>query len=282
MEFETIRYSVKDRVATITFDRPDRLNAFNATMRQEFLAVFDLTDADDAVRAVVVTGAGRGFSAGADLAGGGATFARDPSQRDIAGITALRIFNSHKPVIGAVNGAAVGMGATVCLPMDFLIASRTAKFGFAFARRGIAPDGCSSWFLPRRVGISAAADWMYSGRLIEAEEALSSGLVRSLHAPEDLLPAANQLAHQMSDGSAPLSVSTARHLLWRMLGAPHPVLANHAESIALAATGGHRDAREGIGAFLEKRPAEFTGSVAAEIPDLFPAFRAPDYPQTAR
>jgi enoyl-CoA hydratase/carnithine racemase len=278
MELETIQYAAEDGVATITFDRPDRLNAFNATMKQELLAVFDLTDADDAVRAVVVTGAGRGFSAGADLAGGGSTFERDPKQRDIAGVIALRIFDSRKPVIGAVNGPAVGMGATICLPMDFLVASENAKFGFAFARRGITPDGCSSWFLTRRVGISTAAHWMYSGSLFGAHEAVAAGLVRSLHQPAELLPAARRLAHEVSDHSAPISIAATRQLLWRMLGAPHPVLANHAESIGLAHSGGHRDANEGIAAFLEKRPAHFSGSVAKGLPDLFPGFRAPDYP----
>jgi enoyl-CoA hydratase/carnithine racemase len=165
--------------------------------------------------------------------------------------------------------------------MDFLIASDTAKFGFVFARRGIAPDGCSSWFLTRRVGVSTAADWMYSGRVFTADEAVATGLVRTLHKCDDLLPAAYRLAHEVADGSAPISIAAARHLLWRMLGATHPVLANHAESIALAHSGGHRDAREGIAAFLEKRPAQFTGSVAEELPDLFEAFPAPAYPAAA-
>ena len=231
MDYTQIRYEVADGIATITLNRPDQLNAFTSTMMNEIIDAFDHTDADDDVRVVVMTGSGRGFCAGADLSGGGATFAKGGSDvktkvegvtRDGGGLASLRIYESHKPVIGAINGAAVGVGVTMTLPMDFRLASTTARFGFVFARRGIVPEACSSWFLPRIVGISKATEWVYTGRIFSAQEALEGGLVRSVHEPEDLLAAAYVLAREIADNTAPVSVSLARHMLWRGLSLDHP------------------------------------------------------------
>jgi enoyl-CoA hydratase/carnithine racemase len=282
MGVATIGYEVQDGVATITLDRPHRLNAFTLEMAQELIRALDLADADDHVRAVILTGSGRAFSSGADLSAGGGTF--EPSSdggphRDTGGEVTLRIFASLKPVIAAVNGPAVGLGASICLPADFVLASSSARFGFPFARLGITPDGCSTWFLPRRVGISTAAEWLYTGRTVSADEALSSGLVRSVHAPDTLSSAARELASSIAGSAAPCSVAAIRQMIWRMLGAPHPVLANHAESIALAASGRSADAREGVAAFVEKRSPEFVGSVSSSTAlDVFGAFPAPAYP----
>ncbi len=247
--FEHIAYAVEDRVATITLNRPDRLNAFTATMCRELIAAFDLLDADDEVRAVVVTGAGRGFCAGADLAAGGETFSHaervDGVHRDGGGLVTLRIFRSLKPVIAAVNGPAVGVGATMQLPMDIRLASTEARFGFVFARRGIVPEAASSWFLPRIVGISRALEWCATGRVFEAREALDGGLVRSLHEPDALLPAAYDLAREIADNAAPVSVALTRQLLWRMLGADDPMEAHKVDSRAIAARGASPDAARG-------------------------------------
>ena len=281
--FETLLYQVEDGLAQITLNRPERLNAFTGLMRQELIAALDRVDADDGVRALIVTGAGRAFCAGADLAGGGATFdydarARQEGQsieagmvhRDGGGQVTLRMFECHKPIIGAINGPAVGVGVTMTLPMDIRIAALGAKFGFVFARRGIVPEAASAWFLPRLVGVSRALEWCMSGRVFGAEEALAGNLVRSLHAPEDLLPAARALARDIIDHAAPVSVALTRQMLWRMLGADHPMEAHQIDSRAIVARGVSRDAKEGIAAFLEKRPADFPDRVSAAMPGFFP------------
>ena len=285
MNFEEIQYSVDGPVATITLHRPDKMNAFTNRMLKEMIAAFDLTDADDAVRAVIVTGSGKAFCAGADLSGGGETFSKGGSDvaaksgvvRDGGGLVALRIFESKKPVIGAINGAAVGVGVTMTLPMDIRLASDKAKFGFVFAKRGIVPEAASSWFLPRLVGISQAAEWCYTGRIIDAEEALRGRLVRSVHAPDDLMNAARGIALEIADGTAPVSVALTRQMLWRMLGAEHPMQAHRVDSRAITSRGASADAREGVVSFLEKRPAEFPVKVSDGLPDVFPDWEDPQF-----
>jgi enoyl-CoA hydratase/carnithine racemase len=277
-DFGEIRAETADGVLTITLNRPERLNAFTETMRRELIAAFDLADADDAVRAVIVTGAGRGFCAGADLAKGGATFDwRERGAagedwdvpRDGGGQVSLRIFECAKPVIAAINGPAVGVGITMTLPMDIRLAVDGAKIGFVFARRGIVPEACSSWFLPRIVGISQAMEWVSTGRVFSAQEALAGGLVRSVHAPDELLPAAHALAREIADNTAPVSVALGRQLLWRMLGAEHPMQAHRADSKAMFSRGQSADAREGVQSFLEKRAAQFPDKVSDGLPDVF-------------
>ncbi|MBL8772046.1 MAG: crotonase/enoyl-CoA hydratase family protein [Phenylobacterium sp.] len=288
--FETLLYDVEDGIATITLNRPDRLNAFTPKMMLDMIAAFDATDADDAVKAVIVTGAGRGFCAGADLGAGGGTFdqgAREAERRaagdtgdvtrDGGGRVSLRIFQSLKPVIAAVNGAAVGVGVTMQLPMDMRLASTDAKFGFVFARRGIAMEACSSWFLPRLVGAPTALEWCYSGRVFTAEEAHAKGLVQSLHAPDDLLPAARALARSFTENAAPMSMAVTRQLIWRGLVADHPMEAHRADSRSMRMRGASDDAREGIAAFLEKRAPAFPDRVSNGLPDLWPEWQEPEY-----
>jgi enoyl-CoA hydratase/carnithine racemase len=283
MEFEEILYEVDDHILTITLNRPDRLNAFTQTMGRELIEAFDRADADDEVRAVILTGAGRGFCAGADLEAGGSTFdwrERERSgevPRDGGGQVALRIFDSVKPVIAAINGPAVGVGITMTLPMDIRVASEDAKMGFVFTRRGIVPEACSSWFLPRLVGISQAMEWVSTGRVFPAGEALSGGLVRSLHPSGELLDSARELATEIAQYSAPVSVALARRMLWRMLGAEHPMDAHRADSRAMFARGQSEDAREGVTSFLEKRPARFTDRVSDGLPELFPGLEEPTF-----
>jgi enoyl-CoA hydratase/carnithine racemase len=283
MEFEQIRAEVSERVLTITLNRPDRLNAWTATMCRELIAAFDRADADDEVRAVVVTGEGRGFCAGADLAGGGETFdyrargSTDPVPRDNGGVFTLRVFESTKPVIAAINGPAVGVGATMTLPMDIRLAGEGARMGFVFARRGIVPEACSSWFLPRLVGISRAMEWVATGRVFDAQEAHDAGLVRSVHSGESLLDAAYELAKEIIDNAAPVSIALARRMMWRMLGAEHPMLAHRADSRGMFARGQSADAREGVTAFLEKRPAEFPDRVSDGLPDVFPSWKTLEF-----
>jgi len=288
--FKTLLLDVADGIATLTLNRPDRMNAFTGQMMTDIIAAFDATDANDDVRAVIVTGAGKAFCAGADLSEGAKTFdyeSRDdrPERgdkgsteylRDSGGRVTLRIFESLKPVIGAINGAAVGVGATMQLPMDIRLASTEARFGFVFARRGIVPEACSSWFLPRLVGVSQALEWCYSGRVFAAQEALQGGLVRSLHAPEDLMPAATAIAREIADHAAPVSVALTRQMLWRMLGADHPMEAHKIDSRAIFARGKQADAKEGVTSFLEKRPAAFPNKVSQDMPDFFPWW--PDRP----
>ncbi len=285
MDFQEILYSVDGPVATITLNRPDKMNAFTNRMLKEMIAAFDATDADDAVRAVIVTGAGRAFCAGADLSGGGETFAKGGSDvaaksgvvRDGGGLVALRIFESKKPVIGAINGAAVGVGVTMTLPMDIRLASDGAKFGFVFAKRGIVPEAASSWFLPRLVGISQAAEWCYTGRIIGADEALRGRLVRSVHPAGELMETARSIALEIADGTAPVSVALTRQMLWRMLGADHPMEAHRVDSRAINSRGASADASEGVLSFLEKRPAQFPVKVSEGLPDVFPDWQDPQF-----
>jgi enoyl-CoA hydratase/carnithine racemase len=276
-DFEEIRAEQEDGVLTITLNRPERLNAFTETMRRELIAAFDLADADDEVRAVVVTGEGRGFCAGADLAKGGETFDWKERQaaegwdvpRDGGGQVSLRIYECTKPVIAAINGPAVGVGITMTLPMDIRLAVEGAKIGFVFTRRGIVPEACSSWFLPRIVGISQAMEWVATGRVFDAQEALAGGLVRSVHPPDELLPAAYAIAREVADNTAPVSVALGRQLLWRMLGADHPFVAHRADSKAMYSRGQSADAREGVQSFLDKRPAVFPDRVSGGLPEIF-------------
>lgn len=282
MEFEEILYEVDDHVLTITLNRPDRLNAFTPTMGRELIEALDRADADDDVRAVIVTGAGRGFCAGADLEKGGSTFdwrerhaSGEEVPRDGGGRISLRLFDCLKPVIAAINGPAVGVGITMTLPMDVRLVAEGAKIGFVFARRGIVPEACSSWFLPRLVGISQAMEWVASGRVFDSSEALAGGLVRSVHEPGELLDAARSLGREIADNSAPVSVALARRMMWTMLGASHPMEAHRADSRAMFARGQSGDAVEGVTSFLEKRPAHFSDRVSDGLPEIFPGLEEP-------
>jgi len=283
MEFEQITTELTDHVLTITLNRPDRLNAWTQTMFGELLEAFDRADADDEVRVVIVTGAGRAFCAGADLERGGETFTKrehqdpDAIPRDSGGRLTLRIFDLTKPVIAAINGPAVGIGATMTLPMDVRLAADDARIGFVFVRRGIVPEACSSWFLPRVVGISRAMEWVATGRVFTAQEALEGGLVRSLHPKDELLDAARELAREIAENAAPVSVALARRMLWRLLGAEHPMLAHRADSRGMLHRGRSADAAEGIAAFLEKRPASFPDRISNGLPDVMPGWTAPDF-----
>lgn len=280
--FETLHLAVADGVATLTLNRPERMNAFNGPMTRELQLAFDHTDRDDEVRAVVVTGAGRAFCAGADLGAGGDTFNYDKraaagdaaesvgGYRDGGGEVALRIFESLKPVIAAVNGAAVGVGATMTAAMDIRLASEAARFGFVFTRRGIVPETCSSYFLPRIVGTATALEWFMTGRVLGAEEALSRGFVKSVHKAEDLLPAAYALAREIAENTSPVSVALARRMVLEMWGAAHPMEAHRLESKLMVERGAAADAAEGVSSFLEKRPARFPMKVSTGMPDWFP------------
>lgn len=295
MSYDQIRLDRHEGIAMLTLHRPDRMNAFTTQMMQEIVAALDECDADDAVRAVIFTGSGeKAYCAGADLGQGAATFDYDkrtdktatlpdgipaspiaedgtidwshPLIRDSGGRVSMRIFDAKKPVLGAINGAAVGIGATMTLSMDARLASDTARYGFVFARRGIVPEAASSWFLPRLVGIQTAVDWCFSGRLIPAAEAHEKGLVQSVHTPGELIDAAIAKAHEMTADSAPVSVALTRHMLWRMLGASHPMSAHRWDSRAIFARGRSPDAAEGVTSFLEKRAPHFTASVAKDYP----------------
>ena len=278
MTYQQILYEIKDNILTLTLNRPDQLNAFTSQMREELIDAFDRADADDQVRAIIVTGAGRAFCAGADLSAGVETFdyqARDgqslaKQHRDGGGRLTLRIFESIKPVIAAINGPAVGIGVTMTLAMDIRIAAQNAKFGFVFTRRGIVPEACSSWFLPRIVGISQALDWILSGRIFPADEAMRSGLVKSSHPSDDLVSVARDLAKDIAENTSAVSVALARQMLWRALGAAHPMEAHKVESPAIYHAGRSADAREGITAFLEKRPAKFTDKPSYDMPPFYP------------
>jgi enoyl-CoA hydratase/carnithine racemase len=287
-DFQHIRYDVADAIATITLNRPEKMNAFTTRMMREMVEAFDRIDADDAVRAVIVTGSGdRAFCAGADLTpdNGGEVFASsDPVEslsdervRDNGGLLTLRIFQCTKPVIAAVNGAAVGIGATMQLAMDFRLASSSARFGFVFARRGIVPEAASSWFLPRLVGMQQALEWCMTGRVFDAQEAKDGGLVRSIHAPEDLLPAAILLAREIADNTAPVSIALTRAMLWRLSAAPHPMAAHNIDSKAIYRRSLSRDAQEGIASFLEKRAPVYPDTISNDLPDFFPWWEEPVY-----
>ncbi|WP_338424908.1 enoyl-CoA hydratase-related protein [Sphingopyxis kveilinensis] len=275
VKFDTIELDVVGAVATITLNRPHRLNAYVPAMKDELLRAFDVTDSDDAVRAVIVTGAGSAFCAGADLENDDIFDVADVCAPgdvvpDAGGEIALRVYDSLKPVIAAINGPAVGLGASLCLPMDFRLASETARFGFVFTRRGIVPESCSSWFLPRLVGISTALEWSLGGELFLAEEAHRHGLVRSVHAKEDLLPAAFALAEAIAARSAPVSVALTRQMMWKNMAEPDPRIAHRVESALLQSRGASKDAREGVNSFLEVRAAEFPDRVSANLPGYFP------------
>ena len=275
MDYEQIRYAVDDGLLTITLHRPEKLNAFTTRMMYELLDAFERADADDRVRVVIVTGAGRAFCAGADLSGGGGAFdyagghAMD-EHRDGGGLVALRIFEAKKPVIAAINGPAVGVGITMTLPMDVRLASTGSRMGFVFTRRGVVPEACSSWFLPRLVGMQRAAEWIYTARVFSADEALAGGLVARVVAPEVLLETARQLGREMADGTSPVTLALSRQLLWRMLGADHPMEAHRLDSRCLYWLGKSPDAYEGVAAFLEKRPARFTLRPSTDMPDFYP------------
>ena len=290
--FEQIKLEKEGPIAILTLNRPDKMNAFTGKMMYEMIEAFDLTDADDEIRAVIVTGAGdRAFCAGADLSEGAKTFDYDAlaadgkagrtsdtdRQRDGGGRVTLRIFNSLKPVIGAINGAAVGIGVTMQLPMDIRIASDNARFGFAFNRRGINPEAASSWFLPRLVGISKALEWCYSGKVFPAQEALDGGLVRSIHPQAELLDVAKELAMEIADNTAAVSTTLTRQMMWRMLGASHPMDAHIVDSASIYTRGQTEDAKEGVMSFLEKRKPVYPVKVSDGMPDFFPWWDEPEF-----
>ncbi len=291
-EFTEIAYDIDGPVLTITLDRPDKLNAFTGRMTYELIEAFDRADTDDNVRAIIVTGRGRGFCAGADLSGGASTFDHTAqasqdiegaesthyaARRDEGGLVSLRIFDCKKPVIAAINGPAVGVGITMCLPMDIRLASTTAKIGFVFARRGIVPEAASSWFLPRVVGINQAMEWAVTGRVFPASEALGTGLIRSIHEPDDLLPAARAIAMEIAENTAPVSVALTRQMLWRTLGANHPMEGHRIDSRAIVSRGASADSREGVASFLEKRPPVYPDKVSDGLPNVFPDWVEPEY-----
>ena len=285
MEFECILYEVKNKVLTITLNRPDRLNAYTGQMQSNLIEAFDKAGKDDDIRAIIVTGAGRGFCAGADLGAGGNTFNRevrnnkgetegikdDPEwMRDGGGRTTLAIFDCPKPIIAAFNGPAVGVGVTMTLPMDIRIASEEAKFGFVFARRGLVPEAASSWFLPRVVGINKALEWTFSGRVFSPEEAKEGGLIRSIHPADKLLEEANKIAQEIVENTSAVSVAMTRQMLWKLLGADHPMEAHKVDSRAIYELGQGGDAKEGVESFLEKRPPEFPSKVSEDMPEFYP------------
>ncbi|MFP6641755.1 MAG: crotonase/enoyl-CoA hydratase family protein [Myxococcota bacterium] len=289
MAYETLLTDLSDGILTVTLNRPEKLNAFTVQMMLDLIDVYDQADEDDAVRVVVVTGAGRGFCAGADLSSGADTF-ESPKQsgfspgakgreapRDGGGCLTLRTFECRKPVVAAINGAAVGVGVTQTLPMDIRLASEKAKFGFVFARRGLVPEAASSWFLPRIVGIAKSMEWVSTGRIFGAEEALSAGLVSEVLPPDGLLPRALELAGEIAANTSAVSIALSRQMLWRMLGAAHPMEAHRIDSRAIDYLGSAPDAREGVESFLEKRPPRFSMKVSRDMPDFFPWWDDPSY-----
>ena len=274
MDYEQILYEVEDNILTITLNRPEKLNAFTGQMLKELLDAIDRADADDEVKAIIFTGAGRGFCAGADLSAGASTFNHESDGRglhaDGGGVLTLRLFDCLKPIISACNGPAVGVGATMQCAMDIRLASEHARYGFVFSKRGVVPEACSSWFLPRAVGISTALEWAFSGRVFDATEALEKGFVRSIHNAGDLLPAARLLAREFADQTSSISVAMIRQMLWKMLGADHPMEAHKVDSRGIFYTGKSADAIEGVESFLEKRAPEFPDKVSTDMPDFFP------------
>ena len=287
-DYTQIRLDVDDGIATMTLHRPDKMNAFTRTMMGEIIDAMDRIDADDAVRAVIFTGHGdRAFCAGADLTpeDGATPFASskavedlsDPVVRDGGGRVTLRLFNSTKPLIAACNGAAVGIGATMQLAMDIRLAADTARYGFVFARRGIVPEACSSWFLPRLVGIQRALEWTYTGRIFDAQEALASGLVRSVHSQDKLMGEARALAREIAENTSAVSIALTRAMMWRLSATEHPMMAHRVDSRAIYRTGRTGDAAEGVRSFLEKRPPEFPLKPSQDMPDFYPWWDEPDY-----
>ncbi len=296
MSYKTIQYDVSDNIATITLYRPEAMNAFTAEMMEEIIAALDVIDADDEVKAVIFTGDGRAFCAGADLSSGADTFDydarsdrqqsggrgedinwQDPSIRDGGGRVTLRIFQCIKPVIGAINGAGVGIGATMQLPMDIRIASEKARFGFVFARRGIVPEAASSWFLPRIVGISQALDWCYSGRVFGAEEALKGELVSEVVAHDQLLTRAREIATDYISETAPVSIALIRQMMWQGMTMSHPMEAHRMDSRLIYSRGQSEDVKEGVTSFLEKRTAAFPDKISKDMPSCYPWWQEPNY-----
>jgi len=283
LNFENILYEVEEGILTITLNRPEILNAFSGGMLRDLSQAFDVSDADDDVHAVIITGAGRGFCAGQDLSKGDSTWEGHEERLegkevgDGGGELSRRIFRSLKPVIVAFNGPAVGVGMTFTLAADVRIATKGAKMGFVFAARGIIPEGCSSWFLPRLVGISKALEWCYSARIFRSEEALEAGLIRSVHDKDDLLPEARSLAREFIQGSSKVSNTVLRHMMWRMLGAPDPINAHWIDTAGINALATSPDAKEGINAFLEKRAPDFPGKVSEDLPEFFPWWEEPNF-----
>jgi enoyl-CoA hydratase/carnithine racemase len=278
VSYQDILYDVEDGILTVTLNRPDKLNAFTSLMLEEIIDAVDRADADDAVRAVIFTGAGRGFCAGADLSRGAGTFDMKEREgagpiedwRDGGGLVSLRLFESKKPLIAAVNGPAAGVGVTMQLPMDIRIASTEARFGLVFTRRGVVMEACSSWFLPRIVGISQAMEWVMSGRVFPADEALKGGLVSQVVPPDDLLPTARAVAREIADNTSAVSVALCRHMMWKMLGADHPMEAHKIDSRGIRSMGQLPDAYEGVQSFLEKRPGNYTMKPSTDMPAFYP------------
>lgn len=281
MDYTQILYDVKDRILTITLNRPEKLNAFTGTMMTEMIDALDRANKDDDIRAIVITGAGRAFCAGADLSSGSGTFDRqsgggkplelsDERIRDGGGLLTLKIYESLKPVIGAINGPAVGIGVTMQCAMDIRIASDQARFGFVFSRRGIVPEAASSWFLPKIVGIAQALEWTFTGRVFDAQEALRGGLVKQVVAPDKLLETAYALAAEIRDNTAPVSVALIRQMLWQISSADHPMEAHKIDSRGIYVRGASPDVREGVASFLEKRKAEFPQKVSKDMPSYYP------------
>ncbi len=287
-EYTQILLDKADGIATITLHRPDKMNAFTRVMMGEMISAMDDVDADDSVRAVIITGHGdRAFCAGADLTpeGGGHVFS-DPNEvddltdervRDGGGMLTLRLFNSTKPLIGACNGVAVGVGVTMQLPFDIRLCSDNARFGFVFARRGITPEACSTWFLPRLVGMQKSLEWCMTGRIFDAQEALDAGLVRSVHPQGELLDAAREIAREIADNTSAISVSMTRAMLWRLSPTEHPMMAHRIDSRAIYRLSRGRDAKEGIASFLEKRPPNYPGKVSQDMPDFYPWWEEPGF-----
>ncbi|MBX7459450.1 crotonase/enoyl-CoA hydratase family protein [Qipengyuania huizhouensis] len=287
-EFTQIKLDIADGIATVTLHRPEKMNAFTRIMMQEFIDALDVTDSDDSVRAVIVTGHGeRAFCAGADLTpeGGGHVFSdpntvddlSDERVRDGGGRLTLRLFNSKKPLIGACNGVAVGVGATMQLPFDIRLCSENARFGFVFARRGITPEAASSWFLPRLVGMQTALEWCMTGRIFDANEALDRGLVRSIHPSDVLMDAAVGLAREIADNTSAVSVAMTRAMLWRLGASGHPMDAHRIDSRSIYRLSRSADAKEGIASFLEKRPPAYPDTVGENMPDFYPWWDEPEY-----
>jgi enoyl-CoA hydratase/carnithine racemase len=278
MDYQTIAYDVADQVLTITLDRPEKLNAYTDEMREELVDAFDRSDADDDIRAVIVTGRGRAFCAGADLSSGAGTFDNqsrgrtlDPEEhRDGGGLLTLRIYESKKPVIAAINGPAVGVGITMTLAMDIRLAADDARIGFVFARRGLVPEACSTWFLPRAVPLSQGLEWVYTGRIFPATEALAGGLVRSIHPKDELLGVARGLAAEIAQNTSAISVAMSRQMLWRLPATDHPMEAHKVDSKAIFYMGASPDAKEGVASFLEKRAPSYPGRVSKDMPPHFP------------
>ena len=279
MDFSTIKLERHENLALLFLNRPEKLNAFTFLMMEELICAFDLIEEDDTFNAVIISGIGRGFCAGADLSSGKNTFnpsfdnfavQEDDFRRDSGGILTLRMYKFLKPIIFACNGPAVGIGASMQLPGDIRIASEDARFGFVFNNRGIVPDACSSWFLPKIVGISKALDLTFSGRIIDSKEALDIELISSIHKPENLINDAKKIAQELVEKSAPVSIAITRQMLWRSFGQAAPYEAHVIESKAIDSRGASDDAKEGVNSFLEKRPARFKNLISSDMPDFFP------------